>query len=79
MMNKLLTSLFLSSVITLGGCGLTKENYYVKHVEFPQDATLEQKIDMAARLVPTPQQAAWHQMVITAIVHFVINTFSGRD
>lgn len=54
MMNKLLTSLFLSSVITLGGCGLTKENYYVKHVEFPQDATLEQKIDMAARLVPTP-------------------------
>lgn len=47
MMNKLLTSLFLSSVITLGGCGLTKENYYVKHVEFPQDATLEQKIDMA--------------------------------
>lgn len=55
MMNKLLTSLFLSSVITLGGCGLTKENYYVKHVEFPQDATLEQKIDMAARLVPTPQ------------------------
>lgn len=43
MMNKLLTSLFLSSVITLGGCGLTKENYYVKHVEFPQDATLEQK------------------------------------
>ena len=42
MMNKLLISLFLSSVITLGGCGLTKENYYVKHVEFPQDATLEQ-------------------------------------
>ena len=66
MMNKLLTSLFLSSVITLGGCGLTKENYYVKHVEFPQDATLEQKIDMAARLVPTPQQAAWQQMELTA-------------
>ena len=66
MMNKLLISLFLSSVITLGGCGLTKENYYVKHVEFPQDATLEQKIDMAARLVPTPQQAAWQQMELTA-------------
>ena len=29
MMNKLLTSLLLSSVITLGGCGLTKEKYYV--------------------------------------------------
>ena len=79
MMNKLLISLFLSSVITLGGCGLTKENYYVKHVEFPQDATLEQKIDMAARLVPTPQQATWQQMELTAFLHFGINTFTGRD
>ena len=43
-----------------------KENYYVKHVEFPQDATLEQKVDMAARLVPTPQQYAWQQMELTA-------------
>lgn len=79
MMNKLLTFLFLSSVITLGGCGLTKESYYVKHVEFPQDATLEQKIDMAARLVPTPQQAVWQQMELTAFLHFGINTFTGRE
>ena len=48
-----------------------KENYYVKHVEFPQSATIEQKVDMAARLVPTPQQYAWQQMELTAFLHLV--------
>lgn len=54
-MNKLLISLLLSSAVTLGVQAQKKENYYVKQVEFPQNATLEQKVDMAARLVPTPQ------------------------
>ena len=55
-----------------------KENYYVKHLEFPQNATLEQKVDMAARLIPTPQQLSWQQMELTAFLHFGINTFTGR-
>ena len=40
-MNKLLTSFILFSIITLGGQAQKKENYYVKHVEFPLNATLE--------------------------------------
>ena len=67
-MNKLLTSFILFSIITLGGQAQKKENYYVKHVEFPLNATLEQKIDMAARLVPTPQQVVWQQMELTAFL-----------
>lgn len=68
-MNKLLISLLLSSTLIGGVQAQKKENYYVKHVEFPQDATLEQKVDMAARLVPTPQQYAWQQMELTAFLH----------
>ena len=51
-MNKLLTAVLLSSVITLSVQAQKAEEYYVKHVEFPPNATLEQKVDMAARLIP---------------------------
>lgn len=78
-MNKLLISLLLSSAMTLGGQAQKKENYYVKYVEFPENATLEQKVDLAARLVPTPQQLSWQQMELTAFLHFGINTFTGRE
>ena len=48
----------------------SREKYYVKHLEFPKGATIDQKVDMAARLVPTPQQLAWQQMELTAFLHF---------
>ena len=35
------------------------QEYYEKHLEFPPQATVEEKIDMASRLVPTPQQLEW--------------------
>ena len=76
-MNKLLTAVLLSSVITLSVQAQKAEEYYVKHVEFPQDATLEQKIDMAARLVPTPQQAAWQQMATAVSLSCILRTFSS--
>ena len=43
-MNKLLTAVLLSSVITLSVQAQKAEEYYVKHVEFPPNATLEQKV-----------------------------------
>ena len=66
-MNKLLTAVLLSSVITLSVQAQKAEEYYVKHVEFPPNATLEQKVDMAARLIPTPQQLSWQQMELFSI------------
>ena len=69
-MNKLLTAVLLSSVITLSVQAQKAEEYYVKHVEFPPNATLEQKVDMADTYSPTVILATngtdrfpsfWHQ------------------
>ncbi|MCD8184740.1 MAG: alpha-L-fucosidase [Bacteroides sp.] len=73
--------LTLSLILLLGTLyGIqAQETYYEKHVAFPADATAAQKLDMAARLVPTPQQLEWQQMELTAFLHFGINTFTGRE
>ena len=56
-----------------------QETYYEKHVAFPADATAAEKIEMASRLVPTPQQLEWQRMELTAFLHFGVNTFTGRE
>lgn len=78
-MKKLILSTALLAAICTAGQAQETNDYYVKHVEFPQGATLGQKVDMAARLVPTPQQLEWQQMELTAFLHFGINTFTGRE
>lgn len=56
-----------------------QETYYEKHVAFPTTATAAEKLDMASRLVPTPQQLEWQAMELTAFLHFGVNTFTGRE
>ena len=77
--NRLTAAALLVASLALQGCSQRSETYYVKHVDFPQGATMEQKVDMAARLVPTPQQLEWQQMELTAFLHFGINTFTNRE
>lgn len=56
-----------------------QETYYEKHVAFPATTTAAEKLDMASRLVPTPQQLEWQAMELTAFLHFGVNTFTGRE
>lgn len=69
---------FLFALASLTGLH-AQETYYEKHVAFPVNATAEEKLDMASRLVPTPQQLEWQQMELTAFLHFGVNTFTGRE
>lgn len=74
-------NLILTTVLSLTiFSGLqAQETYYEKHVAFPADATVAKKIEMASRLVPTPQQLEWQRMELTAFLHFGVNTFTGRE
>ena len=80
MNRSLRTITFLSILFFITACSsLSKQEYYEKQVVFPDNATLEQKIDMASRLVPTKQQLEWQQMELTAFLHFGINTFTDNE
>ena len=58
----------LTAALLCAFLGTQAQEYYEKHVAFPAGATTEQKIDMASRLVPTPQQLAWQQMEFTCFL-----------
>lgn len=67
------------ALFLMGSLQVSAQDYFVKHVEFPTEATAEQKLDMASRLVPTSQQLEWQRMELTAFLHFGINTFTGNE
>lgn len=50
-----------------------------KVAEIPEGATMEERLNIAANIVPDERQLQWQQRPLTAFLHFGMNTFTGRE
>lgn len=72
--------LFCAILFILGSCVISSDTEkYVGSVSFPADATLEQKVVMAGKVVPTERQLEWQKMEFTCFICYGINTFTDKE
>lgn len=65
--------------IIISGCSQRANTYFEKELSYPDFVTQEQKVKLAAYVVPTKSQFEWQKMELTAFIHYGINTFTGNE
>lgn len=78
-MNRRLDLIALIATLCVGCATAPSNGLYTQRATIPEDATLEQRVDIASRVVPSEKQLAWQQMEFTAFLHFGINTFTDNE
>lgn len=75
-MNHLLLSAAFCSFLS---CGSKEKELYVTSCSFPEGTTVEEKVRMAAHVVPSKRQLDWQKMEYTCFICYGINTFTDKE
>lgn len=79
MKNHILYIGYIVSLLLPSGCREKSGETFVSSCLYPEKATFEEKVRLAAHVVPAPRQLAWQQLEFTCFICYGINTFTNKE
>ena len=67
------------TVLAAVSCNWDNERYYERSLRFPEGISADEKLALAAMVVPDERQLQWQSLELTAFLHFGMNTFTGNE